>query len=515
MYKSIVILTCVALSCLAGCKKELTEKPYSFLSESSVFSSENGLKQAVLGVYESQSNGDWPSRLFTWILSEVGHRYTTFGQTGAHFTDAYQKFNVDPTSGDHAGQWREFYKVISKANIVIANATKAVPDQAVADKYIAEARFLRAYAYFILVRWFGDIPIVDQAINSISQTDLILGERKPVEEVYNLIISDLEFAEANLVDKWDPANRGRVNKGVAKAMLGKVYLTMAGKPLSKTECFQKAADKLSEVVGANEAVYDFALLDNFSDVFSLANERNPELLLSFSHYISSTNSNGSIYPFFLGPNGMSGESQDCVGYTYELYQLYEDNDTRRDFTLPTRYVDTRNGDSIVFDPQYPGYWNKTKDNSYSIQRSGIGWGKYGREGWPSVPWGYSCDQVHMRFSDVLLMLAEALNETNHPEQALVHLNRVRERADASTLNILSVPDLRQAIRKERLLELVGEFTTVFDIRRWGTLQEEMNAMSADQVLNRDLSAYDSKYELYPIPQREIDANPALTQNPGY
>lgn len=515
MNKITAIITGVILLVLTGCKKQLEEKPFSSLSQSSVFGSEDGLKKATLGIYESASNGDWPSRLFTWILSEVGQRYTAFGQTGPHFTDPYLKFNINPSDGNHAGQWTEFYKVISKANIVIDNAAKAVSDETVANGYIGEAKFLRAYAYFMLVRWFGDVPIVDHAITSISQSDLIFGERKPVEEVYDLIVSDLEFAEANLTDKWDGANMGRVNKGVAKAMLGKVYLTMAGKPLSKTEYFQKAVDKLSEVVGANEATYGFALLDNFSDVFSLDNERNPELLLSFSHYTSSTNSGGSILPFFLGPNGMSGESQDCLTYTYAFYQLYEPNDMRRDFTLPTRYVDTRNGDSIIFDPQYPGYWDKTQHKSYSIQRSGIAWGKYGREGWPGVPWGYNCDQIHMRFSDVLLLLAEALNETNHPGEALLHLNRVRKRAGASELNIASVADLRQAIRKERLLELVGEYTTVFDIRRWGTLQEEMNAMSPDQVFNKDLSTYDPKFELYPIPQREIDANPSLTQNPGY
>lgn len=516
--KIILLFAILVLFVTQACKEGLEEEPYSSISPQTLFINEDGLKKATYGVYESFASWPWPFRLWTFIVTEVGHRYTSFGQTGSHFVDPYNKFGETPTDAQAATQWSEFYKAASRANAVIANAPKAVPDETKAKVYIAEARFLRAYAYFMLVRLFGDVPLVKEEISSLSQSDQIYGPRVPVADVYGFIEEDLKFAEANLPDKWmNSADIGRVNAGVAKAMMGKVYLTMAGKPLSKSEYFQKAADKLMEVVGqANEEKYGFGLIENFPDVFSLANERNPELLLSFGHFASSTNQFGSIYPFFLAPRGLiDGDEQTCYGLTYDFYQLYEDNDTRRDFTLPVAFQDVITGDSIKYDPTYPGYMNVTTNTPAGIERSGIALGKFARDRRFGPPWGYDTDQIHLRFSDVLLLLAEALGEQGKVAEALPYLNRVRERAHVSQINVSSQEDFRKAIRKERLLELIGEYTTVFDVRRWGTLKEEIAAMTPDQIQNRDLNPYDPKLELYPIPQAEIDANPNLTQNPGW
>ncbi|MFT3702921.1 MAG: RagB/SusD family nutrient uptake outer membrane protein [Agriterribacter sp.] len=112
-------------------------------------------------------------------------------------------------------------------------------------------------------------------------------------------------------------------------------------------------------------------------------------------------------------------------------------------------------------------------------------------------------------------LAEALNEDGKPAEALPYINRVRTRAHATALNITDQDLLRAAIRKERRLELTGEHTTVFDIRRWGTLQAEIAAMTPDQIVNRDLNPYDPKFEIYPVPQAELDANPALVQTDAW
>lgn len=518
MRKFIFILTsCFFLTGILSCNKQLEETPFSFISPENVFNSEDGLKRATLGVYANFAEYPWYNTLMTFIYCEVGHRYTSFGQRGTGFTAGFNNFNVNRNDFLYSLQWPEYYKGISRANIVIENASKAVANADLANSYIAEARFLRAYSYFMLTRWFGDLPILDRAVTSLSQQDLLFGARKPVEEVYQLIVSDLEFAENNLPDRRSPADAGRVTAGVAKAMLGKVFLTMAGRPLQKTEYFERAVSKLQEVVGtANEQKYGFRLLDDFTNVFSLANERNDEILLSFGQFVSSVNNNeASIFPFFLGPDGFPGPAQTMFGYTQSFYDLFEGNDERRDFTAIYRYRNQATGDSVVYDPSIPGYWNKTQDRIESVPRSGIAFGKFGREGYNTVPWGYSCDLIHLRFSDALLLLAEALNETGKTAEALPLLNRVRARAGASTLNINNQADLRAAIRKERLLELSGEFTTVFDIRRWGTLQEEIAAMSPDQIENRDLNPYSPKLELYPIPQREIDANPNLVQNPGY
>ena len=144
----------------------------------------------------------------------------------------------------------------------------------------------------------------------------------------------------------------------------------------------------------------------------------------------------------------------------------------------------------------------------------MAFGKLAREPRPAgaAIQGYGADLIELRFSDVLLCLAEALVETGKPAEALPLLNRVRLRAKATASKATSVADLRAAIRKERRLELTGEFNTVFDIRRWGTLNEEIAAMSPDQIVDNVLFPYTPKLEIYPTPQSQIDANPNLKQH---
>jgi hypothetical protein len=406
------------------------------------------------------------------------------------------------------------YTIISRANSVIANAHKVLADETLANKYIAEAKVLRGYAYFNLVRLFGDVPINVNEITSLSQKEDIFGARKPITEVYALIVEDLQFGEANLPDKWDNANDiGRMTAGIAKAILGKVYITMAGKPLGLTENFAKAADKLSEIVGpANEDKYGFGLLPDFASIFPVGNERNKEYVLTFGQFYNSSNTNANIMPFFFLPF-----EQNISGLTYKLYELYEPTDKRRDVTTIPSIVNANDGDQLVYDKNRPGYVDATKNEPFGLERAGISYGKYDRtfRSAGAPPWGYNTDYPHMRFSDVLLLLAEALNEAGKPGEALPIINRVRARAEASILTITDQAQLRDAIRKERRLELTGEHTTVFDIRRWGTLQAEIAAMTPDQIQNRDLNPYDPKYEIYPVPQQELNANPALEQTASW
>ncbi|TDE15447.1 RagB/SusD family nutrient uptake outer membrane protein [Dyadobacter psychrotolerans] len=509
---------------MAGCKDNLEETPFSSLSKEIVFKDEDGLNQATLGVYQAYTAPDFTDISNRFILTESGHRYATAGiGIGA---DPYYRFAHVPNSGAFESVWNRFYKIIFRANVVIDNAKLAVPDdESEANPYVAEARFLRAYAYFNLVRYFGGVPLILQEINSLNDTDLIFGAKKTSTEVYDAIIADLTFAENNLPDARGGVELGRVTAGAAKALLGKVYLTMAGKPLNKTENYQKAVDKLKEVTGtANETKYAFQLLPDFASVFALANERNREIVLSFGYFVNSSNPNGNILPFNLFPPGLvNGDEQTNYGLTYNFYKLFEKTDTRRDFTLVEKYVykgtartDVQPGDSILYDSVKANYIVKRTKLSlgHDDYKYGIAYGKLAREprAAGAAVQGYGADLIELRFSDVLLCLAEALVETGKPAEALPLLNRVRARAKATASKAVSAADVRAAIRKERRLELTGEFNTVFDIRRWGTLSEEIAAMSPDQIVDNILLPYTPKLEIYPIPQSQIDANPNLKQN---
>lgn len=527
--KSNILLALILLSVigLQSCKKELKETPFSSLSPDNVYTSEEGLKKATYGVYQSWTAMDFYGVYYRFVLGESGHRYATQGIYGAAFIDPYYKFAEKPTDGVANTVWNRSFMTVSRANSVIDNAKKAVAGETIANTYIAEARFLRAYSYFNLVRNFGGVPLITSEITSLAQSDLIYGPNASVEDTYKFIIDDMTFAETHLPDKWTGNDVGRVSAGAAKAMIGKVYLTMAGKPLSKAEYFQKAVDKLSEVTGAaNETKYGFGIETNYRDVFSTTNERNKEVVLSFGYFLSSANSNASIYPFFLFPRGLvNGDEQTNFGLTYDFFKLFEEGDTRRDFTVVDRYAfvgspsdGANTGDSVIYDPVGKHYLVKRTGAVFgnASVKCGLAYAKFSRVARPagSVPWGYSSDLIELRYADVLLCLAEALVETSHSADALPLLNRVRTRAHASTY--LAMPaDMRAAVRKERRLELTGEFTTVYDIRRWGTLQAEIAAMSPDQVQDNALSGYTPKLELYPIPQSQIDANVNLKQNSGW
>lgn len=511
----------------SSCKKNLVETPYSSLSSSEVFNSETGLKEATLGIYQNYTNAYFTT-WYRFCLNESGQQYSTAAFYGDAFCTDQNGFVGTPQSmvaGEADLVWAQDYAGIARANTVIANATKAVSDTSIANKYIAEARFLRAFAYFDLVRLFGGVPIIDQQITSLSQTNLIYGKRASVQDTYNFIVADLLYAASELPDTRSATDAGRVTAGTAKAMLGKVYLTMAGKPLSQTAYYQKAVDVLKQVVGGDgEAKYNFSLLNNIADVYSITNKKNTEVVLAFSFFYSSSNTSANLNPFFSLPNGYtSGDEQTFFGLTYAFYQLYESKDTRRDLTMISRYktVHTGNnaveGDSIIYNAARLRYIDTNNHAIFASQavNSGIAFGKYDRT--PRVagspPWGYSTDLIMMRFSDVILCLAEAEVETGDLSSALVLINRIRARAGATPYT--DAVNMQARVRLERKLELMGDYTTVFDIRRWGTLQNEIAGMSASQVASGVKGTYGTKYELYPIPQAEINTNPNLTQNPGY
>lgn len=513
---------------MGSCKKNLEEEPYSSLSPASAFANETALKQTTLGVYQSWTATPFFDVFFRFILAECGHRYATAGIYDDAFFYPYYNFAQTPSDEAATTVWGRYYITIARANSVIANADKAVSDATVANIYKAEARFNRAYAYFNLVRDFGGIPIIKEEITSLAQADAIYAPNASIQDIYNVIEEDLQFAENNLPPTWSGDDLGRITSGAAKALLGKVYLTMAGLPLNNAPCYQKAVDKLNEVASpAGETLYNFGLLPIFSDAFSISNKRNKEVVFSFSYFYSSASPDGSLYPFFLFPVGLvDGDEQTRFGYTPEFYELYENNDTRRDFTVVSRYMFTGNanigavaGDSIIYD---------ASSHHYRIQRTGeifgnsniytgAAYGKLDRVARPagSIPWGYSTDLIELRYADVLLCLAEALNETGKTSESLLLLNRVRARAQASAYLLGSQDQLRTEIRKERRLELTGEFTTVYDIRRWGTLESEIAAMTPSQIINNALNPYSPKLNLYPIPQTQLDANPNLKQNQGW
>lgn len=499
MRNIIAIITVIVL--FTGCEP-LDEVPFSALSVENLYQDEADVDAALVGAYAAMNNGN--NELWYFLATSGAGEGVVVRLKGDGNQGQLSGLNFQPETA-HGLWWPNFYRGINRANTVIANVSKAGLTPDLEQEKIAEARFVRAWNYFNLVKWFGGVPLQLEETTDFSD-ESVKKPRSSVEEVYNVIIDDLMFAEEFLPNSRDAANVGRATSWVAKAYLGKVYLNMAGKPLEQADKFGLAATKLSEIV--NNGPY--SLQPNYADVFSVDNEFNSEII--FVKPNIAIQSAGSVLVFFLGaplsPHAFNG-GQYQVGFAESFYNTFEEGDIRRDVTMLYSYVN-RNGDTVTFnDPNNPanlpfGGYNEPK---------GIGFGKLlDVGGTPDGPFSHRNDLIFMRHGDVLLMLAEALNESGESGSALTPLNAIRNRAGLDAITTTDQSALRDIIKQERKWELAGEFTEYPDLQRWGDIEASLQN-NEDAVFFG--TAYNPKLELLPIPQNQIDANPNLVQNPGY
>lgn len=497
--KSIIKTICL-LTILASCQP-LDEVPFSALSAENLYQNEADVDAALYGVYAIMNDGI--NELWYFLATSGPGESVVVRLKGDGNQGRLSSLNFTPQDA-HGTWWTLFYRGINRANEVIANVPSVGLDPAVEDAKIAEARFLRGFYYFNLVKWFGGVPLHLESTKDFSD-ESVKKPRVSVAEVYDVIVSDLEFAEENLPESWGAAELGRVTSWVAKAYLGKVYLNMAGKPLEQQEMYAMAAAKLQDVADNSP----HSLLPDFADVFSSANEFNPEIMHARPNIAQA--GAGSVLTFFTGvpksPFAFNG-GQYQVGFTEAFYNSYDEADNRRDVTLLYSYVNS-DGNTVTYNsPDNPdnlpfGGYNDPK---------GIGFGKLLNFGSPDSPFSHDNDHIYLRYADVLLMLAEALNGSGKSADALPYLNQVRERAGLEPVTENNQEALLEIIKQERKWELAGEYTEYPDLQRWGDIEASLENNEDAIVFG---TVYSETIELLPIPQSQIDANRNLMQNPGY
>lgn len=391
--------------------------------------------------------------------------------------------------------WSLNYSGIQRANSAINNIGRITMEESLKNRLLGEASFLRALYYFNLVRFYGDVPLI---VKLESLQDALI-PRTPKEEVYKLVIADLQFAENNLPKTYTSTNLGRATSGAAKILLGKVYLTMRD--------FQKSAGKLEEVV-QNESSFGYGLHADFKDNWKIATENGKEAVFSVQMMQPPGTPNGQMVlqgPKFSVPGGqvpgLVGNEADIP--TMDLYNKYITGDTRKDVTFKLEFVSPSNG--------------RTYKSSIPL------FGKYWEEGETIAA---NCDvNFHvLRYSDALLMYAEALNETGNTAKAIGVLNRVRERAFRNVRNNYTASTqsaFRDQVYLERRLEFANEGQRWFDLARTNRLFTTMKAHGTLEAQLAEsnkttISANAKEYQvLYPVPQREMDLNKLLIQNQGY
>jgi len=435
------------------------------------------------------------SYISAMFRSDDAEKGSTPADGGANAIDM-DNFPVQPSNGFCNTLWVGNYALINKCNITISqvvnNAAIVAPDQIKAQT-IAEAKFIRAYGYFNLVRFFGRVPLVDTGMSgNIPQS--------AATQVYAFIEADLTYAAANLPLNWDPKFVGRVTSGAANGLLAKVYLTQ---------------QKWAQAMAAANAVMtssQYNLSTTYDKIFREEGENSPESVFEIQATASAAipSANGVQYAQIQGVRG-SGAWDLGWGWNTPstlLEAAYEPNDPRKARTIlyTSPGSTTIYGEALPAGLPNPRYNNKVYTNP--SLRASIG-----------NRFGYWMNVRILRYADVVLMYAEAANEVGGATNitaARNALNSVRARArigaPVGTLPDVTTTDqntLRDAIRQERRIELAMEHDRFFDLVRWGIAQTVLNAAGKPNFSN-------SRDVLLPIPQTQIDLSQGvLTKNPGY
>ena len=498
------ILLAILVMASFSCSKEFIDlQPISDMNAGIFYRTQQDMNQAVMSPYASLRN--LYNQVFIYV-GEVRSDNTTFSWVPGNSKDMTSIDNFGDVllsdNGFVLSLWNSAYNTILRANIVL-DKIDAVPftDPKLKEQYKAEAKFIRALTYFWLVRVYGDVPKVDKQV-SVSEA-YTLG-RAPIQEIYDLIVSDLTFAEANLPAAYAAVDKGRVTLGGAKGLLAKVYMTMAGYPLKKGAPFFALAEaKALEVINNPQ----YSLVSDYKTLFEVTKKNSSESLFEVQYKKGGTNTgspwNNDFAPRFSNKEVVQvGDKGGFNAPTPSISSAYEPGDPRKAISMSDGYVAVP-GNKMVNEK----YVKKYYDVSFAGSDNDNNW-------------------IELRLADVYLLYAEALvRQGKQQEVALTYLNKIRQRARNSTGGAPGIlPDYSLfssnaefllAIEKERRVELAFENHRWFDLIRTERAKAVMTQEQNEQT-GFNASSWSDNMLLFPIPLQAIQANPEkIKQNPGY
>lgn len=464
------------------------------------YQDQSQVEQAVNGVYgqlQEITNSQY-------IFSEMPSDNTTIqldpsdrGQVDR--VEAYEFWNVTATNVNIATYYDQAYNTLYNINLVLAKIEDTAIDEVRKRQYRGELKFLRAYHYFNLVQYFGDVVLVTEPLEN--SYDAFQTSRSPQTVVYNQVVADLEEAVTMLPEKkqYSTENLGRASKGAALSLLGKVFLTLKD--------YTKAQAVLEQVL-----TQGYSLLASYEEVFDPANKNSMESIFEVQYQGGNNLGEWSNFIYMFAPRGSEGA---ITGFptsrpqgwnipTKSLINDYEEGDKRKAVSLKEGYTNAT-GEFVAIP-----FINKYNHAHTIVGRTD--------DNWPIL-----------RYADVMLMLAEVINEQNGPNDAYPYINSVRRRAGLPELTGLDQIAFRSALRHERRIELAFENDRWFDLKRSLSTNELVTLLNehgkqerADPTVDRGgvpFSASDYSFEgyevLFPIPDRQLFLSPNLSQNTGY
>jgi len=500
-YTKYICLSLLGISLsISGCKKNLLEQPSeSELNGASWWRTEADLKQGVVGAYRTLRD---LGLLNYWMFGEMRSDNTTFqynpperGQENREFVDQFQ---LNSTNTLLQGFWQQSYNGIARCNDVLDHVDRIPMSDQAKNQAIGEVKTLRAFHYFNLVRQFGSVPLRLDVVKV--PADAQSKGRAPVDEIYKQIIADLTDAAEKLpaVGDYAAADKGRVTKGTANAILGEVYMT------------QK---KFGDALTALRKVTGYSLMGTYASIFTPTNKNNTESVFEIQ-YLGSVPDLASNFLYQFAPfnsgNVVTQDPGTNLNYnsgwntpTADLIAAYEPGDVRKDVSLAEGFTI---GGTFTAAPYIKKY------NHGFIQ-----------------PGQTNVNFPIIRYADVTLMIAECLNEqgfvANGEAFNLLNALRLRAGLGAKTsgnpvpaLNVTSQQAFREAIYHERQVELAFENHRWYDLVRTGTAVAVMNAHGQREIALKPTTIPAGSYQvtenklLLQIPQREVNLD-NLSQNP--
>jgi hypothetical protein len=522
MKKNFILLYGLAVLMFSACKKGFLDRtPLDQYSESSLWTSANDAQAALNGCYSGWESGTW---LFYMDCGSDNafdpypwEGYTMYGNMGL----------LTPTN---TGNQKWNFQTIEKCNWFLASIDKTPMDEDLKKNMKAEARFLRAYKYFVMSQLYGDVPLIT---SNISTAEANTVRRTPKDSVVQFVLAELDTAQANLPDSYSGADVGRVTKGAAWALKARVELF--------NQQYENCIASCGQVMGK------YSLFNSYADLFRIQNEHNPEIILDVEYIADDVPETdlGVMVPESSGGWWSVDPTQALVdayemsnGKTitdpssgYNPDDPYKNRDPRLQATVfvpgslyEGNYFDPLNPNSIDYYAAY-GYTGYA-DRKFMAHLSD----------YPNM-WNAGLDIPVIRYAEVLLSYAEAKIELNQIDNTVYDaINQVRLRAgmpavDETVYNTQET--MRTLVRRERRVELAMEGLRWFDVQRWGIAEQVMSGtvygsrlgtvdpadghltLTTDRILVEQRTFDKTKNYLWPIPQSQLDIDKNLSQNPNY
>ncbi len=503
-----------------ACNKDFLERnPIDQGSVSGFFETQEDVIRAVNGIYDVFQGSIWGGA-FYWMQ----HNFDIMTDNGVGCCPWEQQYTTI-AKGEHNSttggiinlKWDFGYEGIFRANSVLENIEKVKLDANTQKLIVAEVRFLRGLFYQEMTNLYGDLPLI---LKVIDRKEALTVKRDPKQQVLAAIYADLDFAEANLGLTPFRGDIGRPTKQAAIAVKARLKLYNKDYQGAAAE-----AKKIMDLAAANPSL--IGLVENYVDVFSPTNENNKEVLFDIQ-YKGGTQGEGNFVQVALapGPEGTPGNGWGSITPTDQLANSFYMRDGLPSSQSPLFDANNpyANRDPRLLGNLFVPGLSTWRGETYKASLSGFS-PFFAVRKWvdPNAligENGCSCNETNFilyRYADILMIFAEATNELSGPTAAVYDaVNQIRKRAGMPDFPAgLTKDQMREEIKHERHVEFPWEGTRYFDLIRWGDAEKVIpNVTLFGQSL--DARVFQApKHNLFPIPQKEIDLNSNLTQNPGY